>query len=956
MSGRLSLAFVAFALSFAGRGHAQSVPSVPPFTGDCVISVNVPDEYRGLREEIRRIESSSERTYFAVITDTVGGQPEADRAFADRIAESWKRAPAAGGKSFDPKRSVLMVVAIGDRKIAVHPGTELQGKYGLRGSIIDNELVRPYFIPEARNGNYAAGVRKLVVAIEERIVRADGDDKLTLRPPSETSVAGAGTPARSGAFLGRTLPMILGGILAGLVAFTLASLYLRHYWAKRSYRAKLKAFQDRVLGIVDKLDALKERHKLLPFAEPDYSEPMTGETLGLYHNVQDRLSKLWDRWLELMDGLDQAKRKADNAGLLAVRPYLEAESHLEATKPFEEIGALLPPCEADLDKLSQAHGQSQAELKAVEDEAAKLKELLDELKACGLPVEPYELAHKEAEQVTEQGRKLFRSDPIGARGIFHQALEKVAALRERHQRAIGIARDLKQAEAAIDEVERSVKEIRDRGFKLDEPDAAPDPLLAAARGRAAESWASLREANADAAATRLEQARNLTEQARQFTQRATELKKANGEDLAAWPKGDARIKSLLGAARGFRDEMVRDYAPESFADIADAVPQAEKGLAEAESLIEEAARANAEDQQHYVRAASLINRAKLALRLSENLLRATSQRCQDLGKLRGETQQALRDAKGEADRIRQFLGANVQILGDLPRNALERATADLRQREGEASASRPNWTELAQGVAAIRSSLADIKQQGEAQIQSYQQLTARWGQVRARAKEIGQLLDTNEHDRPRANQRYRDATQDLDRIEASAQVPGSDWTSLTEAMNEAERDLNEAERLAREDIALGRQAGEEILSAEREIRRARGFVQYGVTANIQAASRQLNEAEAMLNRQEYERSIELANAARAGAREALLFAQREADRRRMQMDQRRRASPPPAGFPIPLPFPIPQVNQWGVVGPPSPPPFPSPSAAPPPPVPNPPAGPSGTSSSSWESGTSSTGW
>lgn len=974
MKGRLGLVLVGIGLFFPGIGHAQPVVSPPggalappAYTGDRVTVLGIPDTFGGLREEIREVEAASDCSYYVVVADSVGKGEGADRDYADRVGAAWERAPAVGGSSFDPERSLLVVVAIRDRRIAVRPGRELQRKYGLRATVIDRELVQPQFAPEARKGEYAVGLRKLIVAIEERIDRVDAGDRAANRevppPPSPDASSGSVVPQPRGNFLARTLPMILGGILAGLVFLTLVGMYLRHYWARRSYRAKLKAFQDRVLGIVDKLDALKERHKLLPFSDPEYSEPMTGETLGLYHNVQDRLSKLWDRWLELMDGLDQAKRKADAAGLLAVRAYLEAESHLEATKPFEELAALLPPCEADLDKLTKAHGQSQVELDAVVGEAAKLDELMAALGAAGLPEGPYKKAREEAGVVTEQGRKLFRSDPLGSRGTFHQALEKVVALRERLQRAIGMTQDLKQAEGAIAEAERSAKEARGLGFKLDEPEAAPDPLLASARERSAEAAAALREGDVDGASARLGQARSLTEQAAQAVERAKGLKRSNADDLGAWSAGDARMKSLLGAARGFREEMTRDYAPESYADIADAVPQAEKALAESESLIAEARQANAEDLQHYVRAGSLINRAKLAVRLAENLLRATSQRCQDLGKLRGETQRALRDAKGEADRLRQFLAGNAQILGDSPGAALEGAGIELQHLEQQAAAPRPDWPKLAQGVASARALLADVKQQGDAQIQAYQQLTSRWSRVRARAKEVGRLLESNEHDRPRANQRYRDAAQALDRIESSLQATGGDWAALSEAMNSAEYELNEAERLAKEDIALGRQAGEEILDAEREIRRARGFCQYGITANVQAAVRQLQEAEDQLARQDFEKAIALANAARSGAREAVQFAQREADRRRMRMDERRRrSSPPPGSFPIPLPFPIPTINNpWGMVshdpsGPTPPPPAPSMPTPPPPPIVSPTPAPSETSSSSWEGGTSSSGW
>ena len=71
----------------------------------------------------------------------------------------------------------MIVLAIGNRQLSVHAGTELQQKYGLRGQTIDRKLVTPHFTPHARAGNYVAGINALIDKIDAWVNGIDAKEQ-----------------------------------------------------------------------------------------------------------------------------------------------------------------------------------------------------------------------------------------------------------------------------------------------------------------------------------------------------------------------------------------------------------------------------------------------------------------------------------------------------------------------------------------------------------------------------------------------------------------------------------------------------------------------------------------------------------------------------------------------------------------------------------------------------------
>ena len=138
----------------------------------------------------------------------------------------------------------------------------------------------------------------------------------------------------------------------------------------------------------------------------------------------------------------------------------------------------------------------------------------------------------------------------------------------------------------------------------------------------------------------------------------------------------------------------------------------------------------------------------------------------------------------------------------------------------------------------------------------------------------------------------------LDRIGLDLSEPHGDWVGLLEQVRGAREDLEQAERLAREDIRLAGQAQSEVDEAARAIEQARSSFAMGVAADTSAAEAALDRAGQLLPAQQYEQAIESAGEAQRAARRAQQEAAQQASWRQMQADAEQRrwqGDPGPGG-------------------------------------------------------------
>ena len=176
-----------------GQAVAQERTPIPEYTGDRVYIKDVPGSYQSLNETIKQLERSSPQSYFVVVVRSAGPGPDSATRYVDELSDTWSKQARAKGLKLDPERSVITLVAIDDRKVAVHSGSFLSERAGLRKGTV-NAMVEQSFIPLAREGKYPEAVASLLAMIEDHVAKqgtaVTAPAKNSLVAPAETGKSG----------------------------------------------------------------------------------------------------------------------------------------------------------------------------------------------------------------------------------------------------------------------------------------------------------------------------------------------------------------------------------------------------------------------------------------------------------------------------------------------------------------------------------------------------------------------------------------------------------------------------------------------------------------------------------------------------------------------------------------------------------------------------------------------
>jgi len=157
------------------------------------------------------------------------------------------------------------------------------------------------------------------------IVRSTGAGPKTTRPYLERMVEQWETQAgRRGIAFDKKRSVIILVAIANRQVIVLGVLgllglfWLRKRHLQRKFDRQFKGFREQAVALMDKLDALRQRHKTLPSTDPDYTQPLAGATLALYNEVETDLNGLWEHWLRVMAVWDQAQALVRPGSGLAV--------------------------------------------------------------------------------------------------------------------------------------------------------------------------------------------------------------------------------------------------------------------------------------------------------------------------------------------------------------------------------------------------------------------------------------------------------------------------------------------------------------------------------------------------------------------------------------------------------------------------------------------------------------
>jgi hypothetical protein len=913
--------------------RAQERTPIPDFTGKRVIVAGVPDHYDAIASQIARLEKGSPQTqtYFVVIVASTGSGPSATRDYADQLFGKWRTQGSGRRPSFDAKRSVIIVADLENRRVAVKPGDVLRTRFGLHGDRVESDLinVKGGFLDLAREGRLAEAISWLLDATNNWIAARDNDTfyvaahvpaskqldagsasaKAPATTPAKTAVPPAGSselapdvaaqnqlvptetaPRKSAS--SEWLPVVIVGVPLGLMVLVFVG-WIWHLYRRAQGRVagRIKEIKSKAADVMDRLDGLKERLKLMP-SSTEFKQPMTGTTQALYTAVNEKLGTLWDGWLHIMDVLEKAQKLADRSGSpLSQKTLAEAEDLMNKQGSFAEIEAQAQAISVDVDRLEHAHEVARSTLQAVSAARPKIDAALDQVKNLGLPTAPYQEELGAVAAALSQASSVLAADPLGTMTALEQLRARSDAFLERIERVVSLSGDAKKIKSSLETIRRQVAAHRAQGLTLIEDGGNPDVLLGHAEAAHSDLLTGLQAGDPEAAAQKRDAAQSAAAEAQATIDKVQKARALCERELPARARETERLRTALTQGEAYQSDLERDFARSSWQAVARNLDQARSLLATFDRQAEQAAAAATTTRQEYLKAAALVDELARQQQIVLRLMSGLGEQLNALVAARNECRTLNEDLAARERQAELLIRQNESIVSDVARNSLETARqtkADVIARSG---APAPDWPALRQSLKEVIEDLAIAQSQAEEDIKAHEALTREFEQVRTTAGRVYAFLSSHQEDRLAANQHYQAAADALDRVAMEMTEPRGRSAALLEQVRGAAGDLARSEELAREDIRLAAQARAQLTEAGQAISQARGYSTMGMGIDTSVPESQAMQAEQLLQGQNYEQSIQLGGASMQSARRIYYAAMQQAFMRQMAVaaEQRRQS-------------------------------------------------------------------
>jgi hypothetical protein len=924
-----AILFACAGFSWPSAALAQEKTPFPVLSDKRLYVAGVPlDRYRALEAQINQLERSSPQTYYVVVVKGAGSEEKATTIrYAEELFELWSNQAAKSRRSFNRDRSVLIVLAVDNKQVAVHPGALLRSRFGLNSTKVARDLIQNVFIDQyAVYRNYPEGLAALLNATNDAI--ADRDNE-TARAPVKITASGAakaqgkGTATRSevaiapsrgtpetqaarqveaqnppAALAVKSSPNWLSGlavvvpIVATAIALILGALWWGYRRTKSRVGAQIKEVRSKAVDVMDRLDALKERLKLLP-TSPEFKQPMAGETEAFYRSVKEKNDTLWDGWLQIMEVLDKAQKLADRSGSVFSKTTLaEAEKLIEQKGSFKEIEQQSQETAQAIDRLDKAHAAARAVFEAISAARPRLTAALESVTKLNLPTKPYQAELDSQSAAINQAGARMVGDPMGTQSVLEELRGKSDHLLGRIERVAALFADAKQVKITVETIRRQVAAHRAQGLKLVEDGGNPDPALSQGETVQAEVLAALRDGDPEAADPKLKEAQARIQEAQLTIEQVQKARSFCDRDPAARSRETERLRTAMAQAESYQADLEREFAPSSWTGVARNLDQAHALFATFDRQVQEAVAVSSTARQEYVKGSRLLEELARQQQIVLRLMSGLGEQLSSLIAVRDESRSLIEQLAASERQADSLIRQNEQKVGDTTRTSLAKAQQTRQEILLRSAQSRPDWPALRQSLAEAIEDVSIARSQAEDDVKNYEQLNAEFEATRRNAGRVYAFLASHQEDRLAANQHYQAAAEALDRVAMMIQEPRGAAGALLAQVRDAAGDLERSEQLAREDIRLAEQAQSEIRDCASAINRTQSSGWAGVYPDIGNAQAQLIQAEQLLRSQEYEQSIQRAGAATQLARQLHYAAMQQAmlEQMAVQAEQRRRAA------------------------------------------------------------------
>lgn len=605
--------------------------------------------------------------------------------------------------------------------------------------------------------------------------------------------------------------LIVGLGIVAAAALVAGGAWLFHFFTIRAARKELEDYKGKVITLSDKIDALKERHKLLPYANKGFTVPMAGETLAAFTAVAEQLERHRAKWLKLMDVWEQAQALVDEEWLLGSRKARQARRRIQEAKVVGNLEAIKQECELPLQRIETAHEQVAAKRKTYEHAGEQLAVHERALAATSLSTNFYQSGAAAAQSLSDQSATALPADPLAALRLLDEALNRLGQLNESAARILEHAQLARDSAARIEQVTNLARQHRAQGLLLKEAAADPDVVLAEASRQHAAAWDLLNRADEPAARLALTKLATLIDEGQQRIERHLAARSRCEKEIPQ-RRGDVRrLAELQSAAHWQQAELERDFVAEAWQAVGTNAAHAQALLASAQQLIDQAAQHAEHNVQSYCQAAELVSQAAENQRQAEQSLTAVGRRLIELVELRRQCQSQIAQVRTLADNVAGLLRSSSadRIQAN---ERFHAASGRLERLIQESRMPRPDWERLAASVREVETELQRAERMGREDMQLSRQAAAQIAEAENAIGQAAAFADLGctpnlEAAREQLGQaRARLAGQDY---EAAAGLAAAAQRRAQEAWNQAKTQAEQR----RERSELQRRTGEAARSA-----------------------------------------------------------------------------------------------------------------------------------------------
>lgn len=882
-------------------GLATTAQSLPALSDSPIYFNGVdPAAYQNLSTFLNEHNAQSPLKAYIVVAKEI--LDSASNLYIDRLSASWQQ------QSPNLAEQDYLILALGlNSVLELKFAGRLDARYGVSGKNLLDRFWESDWLPYARAGDYAAGLKNLITRVQQ-FFRTEDTRK------AEAAQRAAAAQKAQAYFSQNVLPWFLAGLIALVLVAILLALRQHHLAVRRRVAELLAKTQERLALAQSHLNDYYEKYKLL--FEIDGEVIYKGRTFERYQSTSklvnrlqlgvqllgqqvakaERLiqSEIFIRWSKLIQAQlaltdEKVVLTTDEikAGKVKLFSSMNFSLETQVRQLMDSLENYFAEAQTALDEIWNAILESGPAVAKAKELNSQVEPQLSTLRDANVAPGQYESKRMASLARLNQAEQLLKTDPLSAREQALQAQGEFQTLHELIAAMLQTEADSRTLDQKLQALRTRIATLHKGAFLLQE-EGGPDPLC----DHAADGLKTLRQAltatDAEAAKRVLAELAELLGFIEKKLDQTVEAKEKIPGEAARLRQRTVELRQLAKAVAPALAELNEKFALDSFKTESDNIDEVTAALEQCEKQIALALGKADPSRQEYLGALELLTGVDQAQTQCDALLKAIPEQLKGLKALREQAPALHAQVLQKCEQLAQFAKENAAIVSqqtDAQLGASQNTLQQLTQCLGEP---RPDWPVIVQQLRALSQALDLTTAQALEERAIYQKLTQLAQELQSKLAITKKFLDEHTEDRAEANSDYQKASEFLADIQDGLRQGKSNWTELIKKAIRATELCELALSLAKQDVELYAKAMSELREAEHEIAAGGRDFGQGIHADLQPAREKLNLALSELRAGHYEQALNLADEADRKTAEAATRASAEAQRLEDELRERRR--------------------------------------------------------------------